>query len=413
MEDLKCLQTQKNARWSKVCTLYFSGRFSQALSLLKQDYPNLMSNPLSTILPNIKDASSRTRYRTLNTVAEVLYWCLKYNEALQIYCYMIENDISDERLRKADCYHRLYNYNAAVDILSSIEDKTSDEYFSLGQAFKRLGRFEDAEKNLVRALQLACENVPVNIVTDYYGNPIKAGTGENAAIPASVSKVNAADMSPYKRPTSIQDVTANVIACLISLGDVYSDMGMHTRATAYYQKSIESIHRLYGKGAVVPAAGHAFNNLGINYATVGKKKEAEHCYNRKQANSTKLSLKIANSYNQALTVYKDLSKSNPSLDTAETLVNLGFLYKFKWRNKKKAWDKLNEALVIYQQIEPDHHRVSCITSHLEEMDSTSGLAYRSRDHSNRPTSVMVRSNVSAQKLEKFNSRNIKKGCVIC
>ena len=373
----------------------------------------MMSNPLSTILPNIKDASSRTRYRTLNTVAEVLYWCLKYNEALQIYCYMIENDISDGRLRKADCYHRLYNYDAAVDILSSIEDKTSDEYFSLGQAFKRLGRFEDAEKNLVRALQLACENVPVNIVTDYYGNPIKAGTGENAAIPASVSKVNAADMSPYKRPTSIQDVTANVIACLISLGDVYSDMGMHPRATAYYQKSIESIHRLYGKGAVVPAAGHAFNNLGINYATVGKKKEAEHCYNRKQANSTKLSLKIANSYNQALTVYKDLSKSNPSLDTAETLVNLGFLYKFKWRNKKKAWDKLNEALVIYQQIEPDHHRVSCITSHLEEMDSTSGLAYRSRDHSNRPTSVMVRSNVSAQKLEKFNSRNIKKGCVIC
>ena len=355
----------------------------------------MMSNPLSTILPNIKDASSRTRYRTLNTVAEVLYWCLKYNEALQIYCYMIENDISDERLRKADCYHRLYNYDAAVDILSSIEDKTSDEYFSLGQAFKRLGRFEDAEKNLVRALQLACENVPVNIVTDYYGNPIKAGTGENAAIPASVSKVNAADMSPYKRPTSIQDVTANVIACLISLGDVYSDMGMHTRATAYYQKSIESIHRLYGKGAVVPAAGHAFNNLGINYATMGKKKEAEHCYN------------------QALTVYKDLSKSDPSLDTAETLFNLGFLYKFKWGNEKKAWDKLNEALVIYQQIEPDHHRVSCITSHLEEMDSPSGLGYRSRDHSNRRTSVMVRSNVSAQKLEKFNSRNIKKGCVIC
>ena len=69
--QLKTLKFNTNTWWSKVTILYYTGRYGEALSLLKQSYPRLTERPVETAL-EISSTSGSGVYDSLYIVSETL-----------------------------------------------------------------------------------------------------------------------------------------------------------------------------------------------------------------------------------------------------------------------------------------------------------------------------------------------------
>ena len=311
---------------------------------------------------------------------------------------MTDEKIADERKRQADCYHRLGEYNTAVNILNTIQDKSSHVHYSLGQSYKRLSRYEEAERHLVQALQMDYNNLTQVADTDYYGNPSKLQTNAEQNKETDNS-INLEVLSPEERLHVIRNVSQLVAAGLVSLADVYSRWKKYSQAAAYYKKTLQCINELYGEGAVVVEAGHILNNLGINYNMSGEHEAAVECYN------------------QALAIKQQLPQC--TVDVADTLMNLGMLYQYNQQDNKKAESYYRQALDIYTRHDPQHRNISVIQHRLSEMlldvrqqsaSDTTAAVTSSTSQSEASTSQTRTTQITSHQLRQTRSR--KHRCVI-
>ena len=269
IEHLSEYKNKSDLWWLNVTTLYYSGNCSQALSELKQKYEGLCERPVELSL-HIASRLPHNKYDTLYIISETMFWCGEYRAALQLYQYMTVNDISDERVRIADCHDHLGNHSKAKEILESISEKSSDVYFSLGNAYQSSGRYDEAEANYLQALQIEYNTTSVAPLTDYYGDPLPVDNYDK------VDLVGAA--SPEQRLNMITSITPGIIIHIGSLGTVYHEKKQYRRAEAYYNKAVEFIHELYGKGAAVLPAATILNNQGANYSSMKLYSDADQCY---------------------------------------------------------------------------------------------------------------------------------------
>ena len=305
-----------------------------------------------------------------------MYLCGEDRAALQLYEYMTDNNISDERLRMADCQHKLGDSNKAIEILTSITDKSSGEYYSLGNAYEITGQYEKAEQCFLQALQIEYRNTSKEPVTDYYGNPRTT----HCHIQDRVDLMSVA--SPEDRLIMITHITPDIIAYLVSLGDVYSLQKKYSTAEAYNMKSLQFIHDLYGDEAAVLPAANTLNSIANNYNDMGQNNKAADYYLQaltifKQISHGVDNMDIANtlynialnylgmeSYNeaedyymQALAVFRQISQGADSVDIANTLLNLGVNYEAAGDNIKsrEVW---RQALDIYMRLDPQNPNIA-------------------------------------------------------
>ena len=395
--QLKTLKFNTNTWWSKVTILYYTGRYGEALSLLKQSYPRLTERPVETAL-EISSTSGSGVHATLWIVSETLFWCHEYRAALLLYKYMTDEKIRDERTRQADCYIQLGEYNTAVNILNTIQDKSSYVHYALGQSYTELSRYEEAEKHLVQFLQMEYNELAEVADTDYYGNPSKLQTNAEQNKETDNS-VNLEALSPEERLHVIRNVSQLVAAGLVSLADVYSRWKKYSQAAAYYKKTLQCINELFGEGAVVVEAGKTLNNLGNNYRMTGEYEAAVECYN------------------QALAIYKQLQQC--TLDIAYTLENLGILYQDYLKDNNEAESYYRQALDIYTRHDPQHRKISLIQRLLSEMlldvrqqsaSETTAAVTSSTSQTEASTSQTRTTQITSHQLRQTTSR--KHRCVI-
>ena len=312
---------------------------------------------------------------------------------------MTDEKIRDQRNRQADCDRRLGEYNTAVNMLNTIQDKSSHVHYSLGQSYKDLSRYKDAERHLVQALQMEYNELTQVADTDYnYGNPSKPQNNakENEDTDNSI---NLEVLSPEERLHVIRNVSQLVAARLASLADLYSKCKKYSQAAAYYKKTLQCINELYGEGAVVVAAGIALNNFGINYRMSGEYEAAVECYN------------------QALAIYKQLQQC--TVDIADTLTNLGILYRVNLKDNKKAEAYYRQALDIYTRHDPQHRYISVIQHRLSEMlldvrqqsaSDTTAVVTSSTSQSEASISQTRTTQITSHQLRQTTSR--KHRCII-
>lgn len=261
---------------------------------------------------------------------------------------MTDKGISDQtRTRIADCYHRLREYQTAIDILDSIKVKRSYVYYGLGQAYRAADKYEDAEKSFVLALQMKYNDIIPETVTDYYGTPLESQKGDTVQ-----NVINFEVLTPEERLHVIKVISAHIVVCLTALGDVYSKWGKYSQAAAYYKKSLQSIHELYGEGALTVHTAMTLNNLGNNYRRMGQYDGSEECYN------------------QALVIYKQLPER---IETDNTLHNLGILYRLH-RKDKYTGESYGDALRLYTRFDPDSPYIRRIRGYLSEIFDVSETA---------------------------------------
>ena len=164
-QHLSQFSVNSDSWWTQVITLYYSGNYTQALSVLKQRYADLCDNPVKSAL-QLHSSLPHSIYDTLFIISETLFWCDEYRAALQLFEYMTDNNISDERMRIADCQRRLGDNNKAIEILNSITDKSDDVYYSLGHAYNNTGQCDKAEQNFLQALQIEYNKTLAEPLTD-------------------------------------------------------------------------------------------------------------------------------------------------------------------------------------------------------------------------------------------------------
>ena len=340
VQQLQTMTLDINTLWSKVSVMFYTLRRPQAMSLLQQQYHGIYDNPVQSAL-EITESFGSGEAKTLYLIAEGLFWSGQYRAALQVYNYLTYEGISDRTRRIADCYMRLGDYQTAVDILNTIQDKSSSDYKSLGETQMRLTRNEDAERNLMLALQMEVNRQISVTATDYYDQPLGQQKSESV-----VNQINLTRMSPEERLHIIQNLTPKIINRLSLLGQIYCQTKKHTQATAYLKKSLQCISEVYGEGAVAKIAAQTLDSLALNYRESGQYAAAEECYNK------------------ALSIFRQLPET---IDQAKTLYGLGILYESYAINWEMAKACYIEALELCNRLQSDHPIVASIHSRLSRM----------------------------------------------
>ena len=172
IEDLRKFNSlTSDPWWSKVKTLYYTNRKAEALSALKQKCPDLCKQPVKSVLTLAK-STQQNLGENMSIVSDSLLICSEVKAALQLYIYMTDNQIRFKKKRIATCHFILGEYEMCAEILQNIQHKSSVEYGTLGQAYRRLGKLDEAEEILMQALQMDISDAQEEVLTDYYGNPL-------------------------------------------------------------------------------------------------------------------------------------------------------------------------------------------------------------------------------------------------
>ena len=169
MTQLQILQLNTNPWWSKVKTLYYTGRYAQALSVCEEKFPTLIEKPVAAA-EKLLSTSRSGKYETLDIISDILCRCNQEKAALQLYHYTTDSGISDK-------WRKLGEYKSAVDIIQA-DHKNSERYHGiLGRVYMEMRRYDDAETQFVLALKTRYGYlIQPNSNTDYYSRPLKSST---------------------------------------------------------------------------------------------------------------------------------------------------------------------------------------------------------------------------------------------
>ena len=298
VQDLATYEKQTDSWWQNITALYYSGSFAQVLLMVKQRYNKLCDAPVDCAL-QIAYVLPQDTHDTLDVLTDTLMWCHEYRAAHNIYQYMSDKGSCNVRMRLDDCLRCLGNHSKAIEILECIPVNSYVRYTTLGDAYRDLGMYNEAETSFLKALQIEYNNISVDVLTDYYGNPLATEDDRKEKVDLICTA------SPDHRLKMITVSTPSVIQCIASLGNVYSSMKQRNTAQAYYKKSLQLIDELYGKGAAVSHAADTLYNQANNYRHKEQYCDAEQCYAL------------------ALNIYKEKSTGAGGASIADTLNNMG------------------------------------------------------------------------------------------
>ena len=216
----------------------------------------------------------------------------------------------------------------ALDIILSIEEKTADSA-ELGSVYLELGKIEDAEEQILKALQLYYDKSVEEHFYDYYGYPIK---NHRLTLNGKV-KPDLINCTAEQRLSLICSATPNIITCMRLLNVIYwkkSNFELYHECT---QRIIELLPVSYGDEALVIDVCDLYQNEAVYYQEVQQLEAA------------------LQSYMKALSLYEQLfGKDADQAEIALLLSNLGYLY--NWTTdydlaeeySKKALDMLRRVL---------------------------------------------------------------------
>ena len=325
IEDLSVLESCMDTHWVKVITLYYGGNYGKALALLKELY----KTDVCTV-EGAKQLTESIDCSRLGVISEILHMSGMYESALVLLQYLTDNKISDGRSRIAYMFSKLGHLQKAGEILSSIEDKVDADYYTLGGINKTQGKYNDAEKDYVQALQIDYSKTTGEPLFDYYGNLIPSDNQAKA-------KIDFVGMSAEERLEMITTVSPCMIHYLLALGDIYHKQQRHTLASKYFHKCLEGHAGLYGEICINEQKSYLLSAIGKSYKAMGQYTDAE------------------NYYRQALAMYRELSQSGVSEAIACVLNNLGSNYKAMGQNSD-AEEYYKQALAMYGELLSDSHR---------------------------------------------------------
>ena len=131
----------------------------------------------------------------------------------------------------------------------------------------------------------------------------------------------------------ITNVTPDIIAVILSLGNLEYEQNQYTSAEVYYNKAVKFIHELYGKGAAVLPAAYTLYNQGLNYHGMKQYHTADRCFT------------------DAIVVFRKLSQGDDTVQIAHALNRQGINYRLMKQNSN-ADQCFTEAVDIYRKLSP-------------------------------------------------------------
>ena len=330
--------------------LYFVGEYKKSLAAMKE-YVHIEDNQSfpSAFIQQVSTLKSNDRASKLKVAAEVFFCCHEYDSALMIYKCLTEYGVKHEELHRAACHIHLGQYIEASQVLSGIQaenrnKKSAGLSFTLGNLSYRQGRYREAERYYVTALQAYDREAFNEKLYDYYGSAITAVVSDDN------SETNYRDFSKM-RPEAILDnifnATTGIINCLTSLGRVHCRIGDYVRAEKYFSKSLKLLSALYGAEALIPMRATICQSMG----SVQKKLRRHH---------TAMDW-YKNAHSQYISIHEDDTQCE---DIADVLFNMAHGLSSEGIQTTAAFETMERALGIYQHINPNHRQIDRCKSFL-------------------------------------------------
>ena len=258
--------TTKDSHWSEVVQIHhFSGRYKEAYLKLRNSLKDLHITPDDVIqqtMINVPEAQPQKNAHTktvLTVIADLLLRCANYSSALNFYEYMHRNRYTQCQFAIAECHvksairlggHQL----AAEESLVRLNPVTTEDHYIVGWLHSFNPRnLAAAESHLVKSMQISHH---------------LASTGKKKHLPGESPFVLLENKTPLQRLDYIVNIDANIIDCLMVLGDIYKQKNALQNARAYYRKSCEAISQFYGDDAVVPSVAHIKRRRGVMYEEI-------------------------------------------------------------------------------------------------------------------------------------------------
>ena len=255
---------------------------------------------------------------------------------------------------------------------------------SFGNALRRMGKLDEAEKCYQRVLQDSTYDQDLISRSYHHLGRIAETKGDYDV------SLDYLHQSLDIKIKTMKSTDPSIAQSYNSIGIVYQQKGDLDRALDAFNKALVIWKRAYGRNH--PNVAGCYNNMGVVYKREHKYNEALECFQRALAIREKHPYvnyyDLAGSYNNIGAVYERLghhelavesynlslkikSKSLPAQhpSIASTLENLGYVYENRAAHLQ-ALSYLEKAAVIYRQTLPaNHHGVTQIEESIQRVSS--------------------------------------------
>ena len=238
--------------------------------------------------------------------------------------------ISDEKskLRLAECYNYLGEYDRVLAVLTSESDDIAPEMLlGLSRANRRLKNLEIAEQQALKALQIYYNEVCSEKLYNYYGEPIITNDSQEIF---TTLKPDLIKCKAEARLNLLNHASPSIIKCLRQLSFIYWFRKDSKLEKIYDDKIQQLLPQVYGPNALVHISATNNNSQAIHYDDIGEYEKSEKIYLK------------------ALSLYEEMYGSDTNhVEIALVLSNLGALYNnTKDYSKVEAYSK--RALDMYR-----------------------------------------------------------------
>ena len=286
-----------------------AGRYVDALNILEQQCDDIgFSNPSRVLKRYESNERDFEQQNILGIITDVLLRCSRYHDAL-VFASHASDTISDEKskLRLAECYNYLGEYDRVLAILTSESDDIVPEMLlELSEANARLKNLEIAEQQALKALQIYYNEVCSEKSYNYYGELISANDSQRifTALKPDLIKCKA-----EARLNLLRYASPSIIECLRQLRLICWYRNNHQLDKAYGDKIQQLLPQVYGQNALVHISARYNNSQAAHFDDIGEYEKSEKMYMK------------------ALSLYEEMYGSDTNhADIALVLSNLGVLY---------------------------------------------------------------------------------------
>ena len=324
-----------------------AGRYVDALNILEQQCDDIgFSNPSRVLKRYESNERDFEQQNILGIITDVLLRCSRYHDAL-VFASHASDTISDEKskLRLAECYNYLGEYDRVLAILTSESDDIAPEMLLLlSEANARVKNLEVAEQQALKALQIFYNEVCSEKLYDYYGDPVITNDSQEIFTTLTPDFIKC---TAEARLDLLRYASPSIIGCLRQLSLIYWFRNNFQLKKAYNDKIQQLLPQIYGQNALVHISARNNHSQANHFEDIGEYEKSEKMYMK------------------ALSLYEEMYGSDTNhADIALVLSNLGALYNnTKDYSKAEAYSK--RALEMYRCVYGEksvHHdiiRVIC------------------------------------------------------
>lgn len=274
------------------------------------------------------------------------------------------------------------HFHPVFDYIQQQFGENECNLLSLGNALRRIGQFDQAEKCYTHVLKDSHSNAECIARSYHHLGRMAATKGEYET---SLEYLN---HSLDLKIKLFKSTDPRLAQSYNSIGIVYQKQGEQEKALEVFNKALIIWKKIYGKSH--PTVAGCYNNMGAAYKRAKNYLQALECFEKalaiRQGNSSTDPHDLAGSHNNIGAVYerlghhdlsiehynlslkiksKSLPPQHPSI--ASTLENLGYVYEHRGAYIQ-ALSYLEKAAIIYRQSLPaNHHDVQQIEQSLERV----------------------------------------------